>query len=225
MKKISDILHFTKMEFVQEFRLKYAFTSILLYVLSTIYLIYFSLEYQDAKADLLPVIWAIFFWIVVLFTVVNATYRSFSKESAGKQLFYFNLMSPVTYILAKMLSNAVLVSVMALLTSFIYQIVLGNPIQHLITFYSILFIGTLGYTFLFTFISALSARANAGAVLSVVLGFPLSIPLLTMVIKLFNDSFSSQLGINFDNQLIIAIAFNFIPLLLALILFPYIWRE
>jgi len=213
------------LELKLEFRLKYAIAALLMYVLSTVYLVYFSLEFQGVREDLLPTIWSIFFWLIVLFTTVNATFRSFSKESHGRMLFYYNLMPARVFILAKILVNALISLFLSVLTTLIFWLILGNPSQNIWVYFLALTIGTVGYSFLFTYISAIAAKAGSNLSLSVILGFPLAIPLLTIIVKLFGEAFKPELSLNFDNNVWIALGFNFIPLLLALILFPYLWRD
>jgi heme exporter protein B len=219
------VIQFMLLELKLEFRLKYAIAALLMYVLSTVYLVYFSLEFQGVREDLLPTIWSIFFWLIVLFTTVNATFRSFSKESHGRMLFYYNLMPARVFILAKILVNALISLFLSVLTTLIFWLILGNPSQNIWVYFLALTIGTVGYSFLFTYISAIAAKAGSNLSLSVILGFPLAIPLLTIIVKLFGEAFKPELSLNFDNNVWIALGFNFIPLLLALILFPYLWRD
>lgn len=225
MNFVKQVWDFTWMELKLEFRLKYAIAALSLYVLSTVYLVYFSLEYQGVREDLAPTIWSIFFWLIVLFTTVNVTFQSFSKITQGRMLFYYTLVSPQVFILSKLLVNALISLVLSVFTGLIFLFVLGNPVNQSLIFLLSLCLGTMGYSLLFTYISGIAAKSGGNAALAVVLGFPLSIPLLSIIVKLFGESFNAQVGLNFDNNLLIALGFNFIPLLLALILFPYIWRD
>ncbi len=220
-----QVLNFVWLELKLEFRLKYAIAGLLMYVLSTVYLVYFSLEYQGVRADLVPTIWSIFFWLIVLFTTVNATFQSFSKLTQGKMLLYYTLVSPQVFIAAKLIVNALVSLILSLLTGLIFVFILGDPSQQFGVLLLSLCIGTIGYSLLFTYISAIASKSGGNASLAVVLGFPLALPLLSIIVKLFGESFNPSLSLNFDNNLWIALGFNFIPLLLALILFPYIWRD
>ncbi len=225
MKLAKGVLHFILLELKLEFRLKFALAALLMYVLSTVYLVYFSLEYQGVNESLSPIIWSIFFWLIILFTTVNTTFGSFSKESNGKMMFYYNLLHPRVFIFAKIIYNALISLILSLMTGLIFTVILGNPSQNFTVYFLALSIGTTAYSTLFSYISSIASRAGGNAVLAVVLGFPLAIPLLTIIVKLFSESLSLELSTNFDNNLIIALAFNFILLLLSLILFPYIWRD
>lgn len=225
MKFAKSVLHFILLELKLEFRLKYAFAALLMYVLSTVYLVYFSLEYQGVKESLMPVIWSIFFWLIILFTTVNTTFGSFSKDSDSKMLFYYNLLNPRVFIVAKIIYNALLSLVLSILTGIIFTIILGNPTQSFWIYLLTLSVGTVAYSTLFSYISSTAAKAGGNAVLAVVLGFPLSIPLLTIIVKLFSEALKPEVSSNFNNNLIIVLGFNFVLLLLSVILFPYIWRD
>lgn len=222
---LKNIFQYAAMELKLEFRLKFALAALLMYVLSTVYLIYFSIEYQGAKGSLDNTIWSILFWLIILFTTVNATFRSFSKESAGRMFFYYTLLNPRTFILGKMLMNGLISLLLSLISALVFSVVLGNPAHNYWIYFVGIALGTVGYALLFTYVSAIAAKAGSSAVLSVVLGFPLSIPLLTIIVKLFTETFRATPSVNFNNNLFIAIAFIFIPLLLAVILFPYIWHD
>ena len=134
-------------------------------------------------------------------------------------------MPASVFILSKIFVNALISLVLSILTTLIFWVILGNPTQNIWVYFLALTIGTVGYSFLFTYVSAIAAKAGSNASLSVILGFPLAIPLLTIIVKLFGEAFKPELSLNFDNNVWIALGFNFIPLLLALILFPYIWRD
>lgn len=222
---LKNIFYYAMLELKLEFRLKFALAALLMYVLSTVYLIYFSIEFQGAKGSLDKTIWSILFWLIILFTTVNATFRSFSKESTGKMFFYYTLLDSRTFILGKMLVNGFISLLLSLVSALVFSIVLGSPVLNYWVYFLGISLGTVGYALLFTYVSAIAAKAGSSAVLSVVLGFPLSIPLLTIIVKLFSETYNMVPSTNFNNNLFIAGAFIFIPLLLAVILFPYIWHD
>jgi len=74
--------------------------------------------------------------------------------------------------------------------------------------------------------SAIASRAGNNATLMAVLGFPLIIPLLIFLTKLSAAAIVSN---SFDGEttqnLLLLLAFNILQPTLALILFPYIWRD
>ena len=129
MNFVKQVWHFVLMELRLELRLKYAIAALSMYVLSTVYLVYFSLEYQGVLEDMEATIWSIFFWLIVLFTTVNVTFQSFSKITQGRMLFYYTLVSPQVFILSKLIVNALISLALSIFTGMIFIFVLGNPIN------------------------------------------------------------------------------------------------
>lgn len=212
-------------ELLVEWRLKYALGALLLYVLSTVFVIYFSLTYQSAIDDLQSVMWSILFWLVILFASVNATARSFVQETHGKMLYYYTLISPQAFILGKIFYNFVITLVLATLSVAIFMLIIGNPIVNLPLFYLSVVLGASCYSFLFTLVSAIASKAGNSSTLGVVLGFPLVIPLLIYIVKISREALREELTEYFIHNLVILGAFNVILIVLSLILFPYIWRD
>jgi heme exporter protein B len=225
MKVLQQSLVLLQKELLVEWRLKYALGALLLYVLSTVFVIYFSLTYQSAIDDLQSVMWSILFWLVILFASVNATARSFMQESQGKMLYYYTLISPQAFILGKILYNFVITLILATLSVGIFMLVIGNPIVNLALFFLSVVLGASCYSFLFTLVSAIASKAGNSSTLGVVLGFPLVIPLLIYIVKISREALREELTDFFIHNLAILGAFNVILIVLSLILFPYIWRD
>jgi heme exporter protein B len=84
-----------------EWKQKYALNGLFLYVFSTIFVCYLSF-----KQVLDVPTWNALLWIILLFTGVNATSKSFSTESRGRLLYYYTLAGAPAVILSKMIYNA-----------------------------------------------------------------------------------------------------------------------
>lgn len=222
---IQQSLAFLKKEILVEWRLKYALGALLLYVLSTVFVIYFSLTYQSTIDDLESVMWSILFWLTMLFASVNAASKAFVQESEGKMLYYYSIISPSAFILGKMLYNLLMTFVLATLTTFIFMLIIDNPVENLALFLLSVFLGAGAYSFLFTLVSAIASKAGNSSTLGVVLGFPLVIPLLIFIVKNSREALRTEVTDMFLSNLMILLAFNVILVVLSLILFPYIWRE
>jgi heme exporter protein B len=106
MNTIQEIWFLFRKELTLEFRQKYAISGILLYVFSTIFVVYTSTFDADPKQ------WNILFWIIVLFASVNTATKSFVQESGSSQLYYYSLVNPVAIIISKMLYNTLLLLVL-----------------------------------------------------------------------------------------------------------------
>lgn len=109
MSLIREIGHLLRKEAVLEFRVNYAISGILLYVFSTVFIVYTVFVRVE------PQTWNALFWIIMLFASVNAIVKSFVQENSGRQLYYYTLANPIAVILAKILYNIGLLLVLSLL--------------------------------------------------------------------------------------------------------------
>src|ERR1700687_2787866 len=113
-----------KKDVLLEFRQQYSFYGVLLYVASTIFVLYLAMGQPG------NIIWNGLFWMMQLFICVNAIAKTFLQEGKGRQLYFYSLCSPVQFILARMIFNAALMLVMNLISLLIFTILLGSPIAH-----------------------------------------------------------------------------------------------
>jgi heme exporter protein B len=199
---------------------------ITLYVLSSVMVIYFSLNYNDSVKQLSPVIWGILFWLIILFSSINAIANGFFREPEGRNYYYYYLSSPQAIILSKLLYNFIFTILLISLAFLVFALMIGNPVNNLPLFFATALLGGTGYSFLFTLMGAIASRAGNNATLIAVLGFPIIIPLLIFITRLTAAAISSGGFTNdaFKNIALLG-AFDVIQLMLAYLLFPYIWRD
>lgn len=202
-----------------ELRSRYAIGGILLYVFSTIFIVY------TAFLNVQPQTWNALFWIIILFASVNAILKSFVQENSNRQLYYYSLVSPVAVILSKIVYNIILLLVLNLLTWLAFSFVAGNPVENSGQFFLALFLGSVGFSITFTFVSAISSKADNNATLMAILSFPLIIPILLTLIKMSANAvgFLQDTGINKD--ILILLAIDLMLLGMALVLYPFLWRD
>jgi heme exporter protein B len=209
-----------------EFRNKYVLGGIALYVLSSVMVIYFSLNYNDSIKQLNPVIWGILFWLIILFSCINAIANGFQREPEGRSFYYYYVASPQAIILSKLLYNFIFTVLLISLAFIVFAIMIGDPVRNLPVFFITALLGGTGYSFLFTLMGAIASRAGNNATLIAILGFPIIIPLLIFITKLTAASIgSADIGVDVFRNMFSLCAFDLIQLLLAYILFPYIWRD
>jgi heme exporter protein B len=85
-------------------------------------------------------------------------------------------------------------------------------------------LGSVGFSNLFTLLSAITARTQ-NFVLLAILGFPIILPLLLLIVKMSElSNFAIQQK---DIYLTLAAIglLDVITLVLSVVLFPYIWRD
>jgi len=166
---MSNILNLFRKDVLIEWRQKSALASMLIYVVSTVFVIYFSFS-----GVLENRIWIGIYWIILLFVVVNLTIRTFSDES-GAQFYYIrSLVTPSQLALGKLMYNGIYFTVLSLITLGALVLFLGFDIIMQQKFLLVVFCGSLGLSNMFTLLSAITARINNVALIAI-LGFPIVI--------------------------------------------------
>ncbi len=202
-----------------EFRQQYSFYGVLLYVTSTIFVLYMAMGQPENK------VWNGLFWMMQLFICVNAVAKTFLQEGRGRQLYFYSLCSPVHFMLARMLFNALLMLLMNGISLFLFNLLLGSPMSHPMLFLGISCFGACSISLVFSFLAAIAARAQQNAALMAILGFPLIIPQLLLLMRLSTLAFSDVLQSGLFSIVGLLACFDVLVVLLSVILFPFLWKD
>jgi heme exporter protein B len=219
MKSLSLIWQLVKKEVLLESRQQYTLYGMLLYVASTIFVIYQTMGQPDEKS------WNGLFWMVMLFVCVNAVAKSFLQESSGRLLYFYTIAGARDFVLSKLLFNMLLMALMGLLSLLLFMLLLGNPLQYAGTFMLITCLGGASIGLVFTFLAAIAARARQSTALMAVMGFPLIIPQLLLLMKISAIAFSSVVQSGLTQMIALLIALDIMVVILSVILFPFLWKD
>lgn len=191
--------------------------------MSTIFICYLSFNVRSNQLNV--VTWNALFWIIIMFASINAVAKSFIQEKQERLLYYYTIISPQALILARIVYNALLLILVALLGFFFYSLILGNPVINIWLFLGIILLASIGFSSTLTLISAIASKAGNNQTLMAVLGFPIILPMLLMVIKVSKNAIDGlALSASFD-ELITLLAINIIVGAVSFLLFPYLWRS
>src|SRR5215212_7378381 len=105
-----------KKDLLLEIRQQYTFYGILLYIASTIFVLYLAMGQPE------DIVWKGLFWMIQLFICVNAVAKSFLQESRGRMLYFYSIASPSDFVLAKLLFNSLLMLLMSLLSILMFSL-------------------------------------------------------------------------------------------------------
>ena len=218
MNSAQHIYTLIKKDLLLEVRQQYSFYGILLYIIATIFVLYMTIREPEAK------VWNGLFWIIQLFICINAVAKSFLQETRGRMLYFYSIVNPRDFILAKLVFNSVLMLLMSFLSILLFSLFLGNPVQKALPFIGLVLLGGWSLSLVFTFLSAIAAKAQQNAAIMAILGFPIIIPQLMLLMQLANTVFSDKTGIAFSTLLLI-VALDVLVVMLAVILFPFLWKD
>ena len=186
---------------------------------ATIFVLYLAMGRPDSST------WNGLFWMIQLFVCVNAVAKSFLAESRGRMLYFYSIAGSRDFIIAKLLFNVLLMMVMSLVSWALFAVFLGNPVINAFKFLGINLLGGMGLSLVFTFLSAIAARAQQNAALMAIMGFPVIIPQLMLLLKISNIVFSDVLQADLLQIVLLLVGLDLLVVMLAVILFPFLWKD
>ena len=219
MVRFVKIIALLKKDILLEIRQQYSFYGILLYVMSTIFVLYLAMGQPEAE------VWNGLFWMIQLFVCVNAVAKSFIQEGRGRMLYFYSVAGARDFILSKLAFNVLLMLIMSVVSLLLFLLLLGSPLEHAFHFLAIAGFGGLGLSLVFTFLSAIAARAQQNAALMAILGFPLIIPQLLLLMRISTEAFSDVLQASLLQMVLLLAGLDILIVVLAIILFPFLWKD
>ena len=227
MKLVDQTWHLLKKEILLEWRSKYAFNGVLLYVVSTVFICYISFKFTPGFAATpdYKIVWNVLFWIIILFASVNAIAKSFMQESKARLLYYYSIASPQAIILSKTIYNMVLMMLLSTLALLVYLVFFENTLGDPLFYFVAVLLGSCSFSTAFTMISAIASKAGNNGTLMAILSFPVVIPLILILIRLSKRAMDGlDRSLSYGDIGVLA-AINAIVITTALLLFPYLWRD
>lgn len=210
-----------KKDILLELRQMHIIYGILLYIASTVYVLFLSLQDSPSSNT-----WNSLFWVVQLFVCVNAVAKSFLQESKGRMLYFYSVASPKEFIISKLVFNAILMAVMTSVSLILFYIFLDNPVSDGLKFFGIAMLGGFSLSLVFTLMSAIAAKAQQNSALIAILGFPVILPTLLLILRLSKAAFAEVFREGAVLQLAgLVFLMDILVIALALILFPFLWKE
>jgi heme exporter protein B len=204
-------------EWMLDWRNRSSFFSVLLYPLLTVYLVFYSFKELDA------ITWVVMFWIITLFSAINAMAKSFLQESSGRWAYYYTIFSPEQLLVAKFIYNFLLLSLITIINILLFVLFIDFPFHNTMMFFLSTFLGVVSFVLIFTIMSSISGKASKNASLTAILSLPVIIPLVSVLINFSLKSISSENKFSFDVALLSSI--NVMMALLGILLFKFIWKD
>lgn len=215
-----NIITLLKKDLLLELRQQYTFYGVLLYVASTIFVLYLSLEQPETN------VWNGLFWMIQLFICVNAVAKSFLQETRGRMLYFYSIAGPVQFIIAKLLYNMVIMLLMSGISLLLFQLLLGNPLVNFWQFAGIVCLGSVSLSLVFTMLAAIAAKAQQQASLMAIMGFPIIIPQLLLLMRISKAGLGEVFKAGaFGDMIWLLAGLNALVMVMAVILFPFLWKD
>ncbi len=219
MALLTEVKHLIAKDIRQEWRQRYAINGILLYVVAAVFVTYLSVKLNDKPA------WNAVFWIIILFTSVSSTAKSFIQEGRGRWLYYYQMASPQAIIISKVVYNSLLMMVICGLCFTFYSLLMGSMADNVPMFLLVAMLGSLGFSAVLSMTSAIASKAGNSNLLMPVLSIPAIIPLLLVTIKASKGAMDGLSNSIILRDSLVLFAFYLAIAALAYILFSFLWKE
>ena len=220
---MNQLLILIKKDLNLEWRTQQTLYESLLHLAVILFICYFCFNLYSVKVQLIT--WNILFWLILLFSASTVTHKTFEQEFSRQQLFYYTLVDPQLLIMSKIILNSLFLTGFFTVTLALYSLVMGTYIIKWGGFLGFLSLVSLSFSSILTFIAAIANQAKNPATLTIILGFPLLIPVVLTSLKI-----SKYMLDDLDLSLVYAelgllLALTAIAISLSLIFFAYIWRK
>ena len=201
-----------------EWRNRYAINGIVVQLISSVFIA--SLCFQGLK----PATWNALYWIILLFSAVNAIARSFIQERQGRLLYFHSMVDPLAVLYSKMLFNALLSLLIASVGFVVFAILLEYPAWDLFRYAQLVALFSIGLGFLFTAISAIASKTKSGGIIMPLLSFPLIIPMIIVAVTAGVHLVMGDTSLHLQNVGILALVDVMIAVL-ASVVFKFLWQD
>jgi heme exporter protein B len=210
-----------RMQLLLEFRQRATLGGVLVYVAGTVFVSALCFNGRLDKPT-----WNALLWIITLFTSVTVSGKSFMRETGGQALFNYLHYHPAWFIVSKIVFNMIFMLVLSLVTFLCYAFFISNQVENLPLFLLVLLAASCGLAAVLSLMSAIAAKAGSGFALMSILSFPVVMPLVLLAIRLSKQAVDGieWAGVN-GSYIVILLALNVLTVMLAVLLFPYLWRD
>lgn len=208
-----------------EFRTRYALNAILMFAVTTLIAVSFSIGSFRIEEAERPFLYSVLLWIILTFSALSGLARSFVKEEEAGTIDVLKLCArPQAVFLGKLLFNLTLLGALELIIVPSFILLMCYQINFPGFFIAMIISGGLGLGAGTTIIAAMIARASTRGALFSALSLPLLLPLMITCIK---GCERAAIGISSAGwpEVKIAVAYFVIMITMSLLLFPLVWEE
>ena len=206
-----------------ELRTRYAISALLMFVVTTISIILFSLGSEGARVDVLCGI----LWVVIFFSAMSGLSRTFvmEEERGTSMTLQLTARGSAVYV-GKLLFNLVLVTGLNILTVALYSLLInGFVIKTWSIFFLVVALGGFGFAAASTIIAAIIARASTKGTLYPVLSFPILLPLVLTVINGTRLAAEGAFFAEAYGEFQILISYIVVVIAVSVLVFDYVWKD
>lgn len=205
-----------------EFRSRYAINSILMFGVTTLALVSFSLGQSGLATKVLGAL----FWIILFFSSTAGLSLVFVREEEAQTALALRLAAdPTAVYLGKLFFNFTLLTLMALVITPLFFVFTDASEGNLVAFIFTLILGVIGLCAASTLVAAIISRAAMKGALFAVLSFPLMITLMILLVSATAKGMEGAPLAEISAELQALFAYSVIMITASLMLFRHVWED
>lgn len=217
-----------------EYRTRYAFSAVLLFAVTALAVVSFSVSPYSLDAD----VQSAFLWIVMFFSAMTGLSRSFVREEEARTAMSLRLTAaPEAVYMGKLLFNIALQSAVAAVVVPLFLVLMDITPAHPGLLLSATILGTLALASSSTIIAAIVSRANAKGAIFAVLAFPVTLPGLSSAIRVTTSALRNAALADLSpavgragsagaaGDLRALAAYSILMIASSLLLFDFVWND
>jgi heme exporter protein B len=205
-----------------ELRTKYALNTIMMFGITTLAVVSFSLGQSGLPTRLL----AALYWIVIFFSAMAALAQVFTREEdAGTALALRLNAEPLAVYIGKLGFNLVLLSTLAAIVTPLFFVLTDAPTGNVLLFGLVAVLGVLALCSATTLVAAIISKAAIKGALFAVLSFPILILPLTLLVGAADSALMDRGVGEISAQIQALVAYIVVMTVASLMLFRYVWKE
>lgn len=205
-----------------ELRTRYALNAILMFGITTLAVVSFSLGQSGLSAKLLSAL----FWVIMFFAAMSGLAQVFIREEeSGTALALKLTADPDPIYIGKLLFNLTLLSTMTVIVTPLFFVFTDAPTENLMRFIVVLILGVIGLCAATTLVASIIAKASVKGALFSVLSFPILMPLLISLVSATQKVFEGQAIGDVSAELQFLVAYSVVMVTASIMLFKFVWQE
>jgi len=205
-----------------ELRTRYALNAIMMFAVTTLAVVSFSI----GQSELPPKLLSVLFWIVLLFSAMSGLSQAFVREEEAATAMTLRITSdPDPVYIGKLIFNFSLLSIMTAVITPIFFIFTDAPTGGMTFFILVLVLGVFGLGSATTLVAAIIAKASVKGALFAVLSFPVLMPLLLVLVSATEKTLALGTFGDIAIEIQFLIAYGVVMVTGSILLFKFVWQE
>ncbi len=220
---IATSYHIFIKEFISEFRTRYALNALLMFVVTTLSIILFSIGSESPSADVLSGT----LWIVIFFSAMSGLSRTFvAEEERGTSLTLRLLVHSSSVYIGKLVYNFILILVLSIIIALSYLLFIKEfSVKAYDIFWLTILLGSAGLASASTILAAIISKANTKGTLFPVLSFPILLPVLLTCINATKLSTEGAFFSEAVKEFQILFSFTVVMIATSFLVFDFVWKD